>query len=182
MRLTADHRSFLARIAVVFAVVTPSLGAVTIAAAQPPPAPLTTKTDFQIPVTFVSACVTVGFRCWVPNELATITPSATTGAAGVVTFTSPQASTIARGGADCIDVSIDWLNLVTGASGNTVLRAVQPDSVRPIPVDERCLYTPTTVATGSGTVVATANVLSHAYISGWPQLPVHPGALYVLVP
>jgi hypothetical protein len=147
-------------------------------AAEPPPTSATTTT-FQAPVTFVSACSTVGFRCWVPYLLAVVTPSATTGAPGMVTFAAEPSTTIAITTLDCIDVSVNWRNLTTGAAGTTVLHTVQPvDFSRPVGPGERCRYTPATVGTGSGMVIATADVNAHVLPPAsdrWPQMPVTPG-------
>jgi hypothetical protein len=144
------------------------------AAADPP----TSTTNFQVPVAFVSACSTVGFRCWVPYLLASVTPSATTGTPGVVTFAANPSPTISVTTLDCIDVSVNWRNLTTGAAGATVLRAVRPDFSRPVAPNEWCRYEPTTVVTESGTVTAIADVTASVLPPAsdrWPQIPVNAG-------
>ncbi|SDD43415.1 hypothetical protein [Rhodococcus tukisamuensis] len=177
MRKTRVRRSITGTVAAAAVLALP-LGSSAAAAANPPQVPATT-TVFQVPATFVSACSTVGFQCWVPYRLATVTPSAITGAPGVVTFTAGPPAT--RSTLDCIDVSVNWLNVTTGAAGTTVLSAVTPvDYSRPVPPEDWCRYTPATVATGSGTIAATADVNASARIvplwSGvWPQVPVGPG-------
>ena len=178
MRWVSLPRSSFAWTAASVAILAAPLGSSAAATANPPPVPATT-TMFQAPVTFVSACSTVGFRCWVPYLLATVTPSATTGAPGMVTLAAEPSNTIAITTLDCIDVSVNWRNLTTGATGTTVLRAERPvDFSRPIAPDERCRYTPATVGTGSGTVVATADFNAHVLPPAsdrWPQVPVNPG-------
>ncbi|MHA4855133.1 hypothetical protein L1080_037365 [Rhodococcus sp. MSC1_016] len=81
---------------------------------------------------------------------------------------------------------MNWRNLSTGAAGTTVLEAVQPvDFSRPRTSDEWCRYTPETVATGGGTVVATADVNAHVLPPAsdrWPQVPVSPGFGSISVP
>lgn len=177
MRKTEVHRSVAGTVASVAVLALP-IGSAATATANPPPVPATT-TVFQVPVTFVSACSTVGFLCWVPYRLAIVTPSATTEAPGVVTFTADPPTT--KGMLDCIDVSVNWRNVTTGAAGTTVLRAVTPvDFSRTIAPEDLCRYAPTTAATGSGTIAATADVNASARIvpawSGvWPQVPVGPG-------
>lgn len=177
MRNPGVRRS-VARALASVAILALPLGSVATATANPPPSPATT-TVFQVPVTFVSSCNTVGFQCWVPYRLAAVTPSATTGAPGAVTFTADPPTT--RGIPDCIDVSVNWRSLTTGAAGATVLRAVTPvDFRRTIAPEDLCRYAPATVATGSGTIAATADVNASAHIvppwSGvWPQVPVGPG-------
>lgn len=187
MRRTAIHRPFVARTVAAAAILALPLGSSAAAIANPPPVPTSATTMFQVPVTFVSECSTVGFRCWVPHQLATVTPSATTGAPGVVTFAAAPSPTISITTLDCIDVSVNWRNLTTGAPGNTVLRAARADFSRPVPPDEWCRYTPATVATASGWVAATADVNASAQVipraSGvWPQVPVNPGVGVFPVP
>lgn len=153
------------------------LGSTAGAHADPPPAQ---TTMFQVPATFVSACSTVGFRCWVPNQIAAVTPAATTGEPGVVTFSAVPSVTVATATLlDCIDVAISWRNLTTGAAGETVLDGVPYSdfSRRPAP-DEWCRYAPASVVTGSGTVVAVANVarfVRPGEPSLWPQVPIQAG-------
>jgi hypothetical protein len=142
--------------------------------------------SFQVPVTFVSACSTVGFMCWVPYQVAAVTPSLKTEEPGVVTFSAEPSSTIATTTLDCIDVSISWRNLSTGATGGTVLDAVSSIGLgqRPTP-DERCRYLPTTVVAGSGTVVATADVSRSVHPPApdlWPQVPINQGLGAFVIP
>lgn len=179
MRNSGVCRSVTGALASVAVLAVPLVSAAT-ATANPPPAP-TTTTVFQVPVTFVSACSTVGFRCWVPNQLTIVMPSATTGVTGVVTFSAERPTSTSGGTGDCIDVSVNWRSLTTGAAGTTVLRAVTPvDFSRTITPDEWCRYAPATVTTGVGTVAATADVNASVRVfphgSGtWPQVPVGPG-------
>jgi hypothetical protein len=174
------HGRFTAGAATAAAVLAVPLGATAAASATPSAAPETT-TVFQVPVTFVAVCSTVGFICWVPHELAVVTPSAATGAPGAVTFSATGPAT-----GDCIDVSVNWRNLTTGAAGNAVLRAVRPAYAgRPIPRDESCRYVPVTVVSGRGTVVAIADVNASVVPgsgSNWPQVPVNPGVGVFTVP
>ncbi|CAM2966342.1 Lipoprotein [Prescottella defluvii] len=162
------------------AVVSLALSLGSAAGAQPnSPPPQTTL--FQVPATFVSACSTVGFRCWVPNQIAAVTPSAATGEPGVVTFSAVPSATVATATLlDCIDVAISWRNLTTGAVGEAVLDALPYSDFsrrRPAP-DEWCRYAPATAVTGSGTVVAVADV-SRSVLPGesslWPQVPIQAG-------
>ncbi|MCA1005532.1 hypothetical protein LCL87_07380 [Rhodococcus hoagii] len=159
------------------------LGSSGMATAAPvPPAP------FQVPVTFVSACSTVGFICWVPNKIAAVTPSSVVTAPGVVTFAAAPSATVVMpiSTLDCIDVSIAWRNLATGATGDTVLRA-QPtiEAGRPLTPDELCRYVPATAATGRGTVVASADVSNSVHPPRsdlWPQVQIHAGFGVLEVP
>lgn len=184
MLRTAIHRLLVVCTAVAGAVVALSVGAAASAAANTPPGPAAT-TVFPVPVTFVSACSTVGFRCWVPYQLAAVTPSATTGAPGAVTFTAEPSPTIATTTLDCIDVAVNWRNLTTGAVGTAVLRAVLADFSKPTTRSDWCRYTPATVDTGSGIVAATADVTASVKpptSSMWPQVPVHAGLAVFQVP
>ncbi|MFD4181168.1 hypothetical protein [Rhodococcus sp. NPDC058514] len=154
------------------------LGSSAAATANPPPAPISATTAFQVPVTFVSACSGVGFRCWVPHQVAIVTPSATTNTPGLVTFSAVPPTTTAID-LDCIDVSVNWRNLSTGAAGTTALRATWTiDYSHRTPQDEWCRYTPAAAATGSGTVAAVADVNASVHWPPyllWPQVPVNPG-------
>ncbi|MFC7447313.1 hypothetical protein [Rhodococcus daqingensis] len=68
---------------------------------------------------------------------------------------------------DCIDVSVNWRNLTTGAAGTAVLRAMQPNNLsRPIAPDEWCRYDPATVVAGSGTVASVAAVNARVFPHG----------------
>ena len=178
MRCIAVRRSIVPAGLVAASVALP-LGSTAGAHADPPPAQ---TTMFQVPATFVSACSTVGFRCWVPNQIAAVTPAATTEEPGVVTFWAVPSATVATATTlDCIDVSISWRNLTTGAAGETVLDAVPYTEFfrrRPAP-DEWCRYTPMSVVTGSGTVVAVADVsrfVRPGEPSLWPQVPIQAGS------
>ncbi|MCJ0907378.1 hypothetical protein [Rhodococcus sp. ARC_M6] len=121
-----------------------------------------------------------------PYLLATVTPSATTGASGTVTFAAQPSPTISTTTLDCIDVAVNWRNLTTGAVGATVLRAVPQIGLSgPIVPEEWCRYTPATVATGSGTVAATADVSASVHPPSsdlWPQVPVNAGLGIFQVP
>lgn len=182
MRCSAACRPFV-RSAIVMASLAIPLGSSGVATAAPvPPVP------FQVPVTFVSACSTVGFICWVPNKIAAVTPSSTAVAPGVVTFAAAPSATVVTtySTLDCIDVSIAWRNLATGATGDTVLRALTADGSgrRPTP-DELCRYVPAMAATGSGTVVASADVSGSVHPPQsdlWPQVQLHAGFGVLEVP
>ncbi len=144
-----------------------------------PPAPSTTP--FQTPVTFVAACSTVGFQCWVPHRLVTVPPSVTTGPSGVVTFSATAPDT-ARWG-DCLDLSIGWLNLTTGATGSTVVRNARYTGYgQPVPPAQWCTYSDVTVTTGPGTVAAVASAVADKTYDGWPPMPVASGFGVVTVP
>lgn len=166
----------ITRTAITLAALVWPLGTPLLAHADPPPSP---ATAFQLPATFVSACSTVGFQCWVPYQVASVTPSWTPTEAGAVAFSAEPSATVATTTLDCIDVSIAWRNLTTGTTGVTVLQAVTPPYHGPRPAPDRlCRYLPATAATGSGTVVATADVSGSAHPPRsdlWPQLPLHPG-------
>ncbi|MDH6281060.1 hypothetical protein [Prescottella agglutinans] len=136
----------------------------TSAAASPPPIPVSATTAFQIPVTFLSGCG-VGFRCYIP-PVAVLMPSATTDAPGVVTFTAAPPTTAADTPYDCLDVSVTWRNLTTGETGSTEIGRVPLDYSRPFSGADSCRYLPATVSTGSGTVVATADVDAAARATG----------------
>ncbi|MFC9790070.1 hypothetical protein [Rhodococcus sp. NPDC127528] len=186
MRCIAAHRSLTSTVL--------SIAALALALASPaaananPPTPATATTVFQVPVTYVSYCTGVGFMCWVPYQVATVTPAATTSAPGVVTFSATPAAMINPTTADCIDVSIGWRNLTTGATGSTVLRAVTPgpESYRqPRKPDGWCHYLPATAGTGGGTVAATADVYASArpaQLDAWPQTPITVGVGVFQVP
>ncbi|WP_231496321.1 hypothetical protein [Rhodococcus sp. UNC363MFTsu5.1] len=95
-----------------------------------------------------------------------------------MTFAADPSATTAITMLDCIDVSVNWRNLTTGAAGTTVLLATQPDNFRPIAPDEWCRYAPATAVVGSGTVASTADVNARVFPYGsgiWPQVPVNPG-------
>jgi hypothetical protein len=146
------------------AILAPFLGS-SATVADPPPGPATSTTAFQIPVTFPSGCG-VGFRCYIP-PLVPLTPSVTTGSPGEVTFQVARPTAYAIASFDCIGVSVNWRNLTTGATGNAEVRRVPIDYSRPIVPEDWCRYTPATVLTGSGTVVATASAgdADHAPVS-----------------
>lgn len=186
MRCIATHRSLASAVLSIAALML-ALGSPAAANANPPP-PATATTVFPVPVTYVSYCTGVGFICWVPYQVATVTPAATTSTPGVVTFSATPSAMITPIRADCIDVSIGWRNLTTGASGSTVLRAVAPgpESYRqPVKPDGWCRYVPATVTTGGGTVAATADVYASARPaepSAWPQTPITVGVGVFQVP
>ncbi|WP_245709268.1 hypothetical protein [Rhodococcus tukisamuensis] len=80
----------------------------------------------------------------------------------------------------CLDVTVHWLNLTTGAAGTTALRRVPPDNSRRVPQDEWCRYVPSTAVTGSGTIAATADV---GAVALWAyQILVTPGVGIIPVP
>ncbi|MFC9789562.1 hypothetical protein [Rhodococcus sp. NPDC127528] len=116
------------------------------ATADPSPA---TTTEFQVPVRFVWWCTLAVYPC-MTLQPATITPSATTGTPGEVTFAATPPN--------CRDVTVNWLNLTTGAAGTVLLRPVPPDYSRPYVPGAWCHYTPATAVTGSGTIAATADL------------------------
>ncbi|SEB33478.1 hypothetical protein SAMN04490239_0740 [Rhodococcus koreensis] len=155
------HRSLVAGSVVSAAILALALGS---AAAIAAPVSAASTTEFQVPVTFLSACG-VGFRCYLPT-LAAVTPSATTNAPGAVSFAATPPTTISITWLDCIDVTVHWRNLTTGATGATEIRRVPPDYSRPTAPGEWCRYNPTTVVTGSGTVAATADVAAAASRTG----------------
>ncbi|MFI6429125.1 hypothetical protein [Rhodococcus oryzae] len=179
MRDVASHRRFVAGAVASVAVLALPLGSSAEAQADAPPMLTPATMVFQVPVTFVSACSTVGFSCWVPHQLVAVTPTATTGAPGVVTFAAGPPTTASITTLDCIDVSVNWRNLTTGAAGTTVLRAIQrADFSASIAPDEWCRYAPATVVAGSGTVASIADVSARVFPHGsgtWPQVPVSPG-------
>ena len=156
MRCAAHRRSFVARaatsVASVAALALPLCSA-TVASADPLPDSATT-TVFQIPVRFVVGCVGSTFPCWNLPPVTTVSPSATTGAPGVVTFAMERAADWAY----CVDMTVSWRNLNTGAAGTTALRIAERDYTQPVAPEDWCRYAPTTVFTGSGTVAAIADV------------------------
>ena len=156
----APVRPFLAGILAPAAVLALPLGVSTTAAASP----VAATTAFQIPVTFLSGCG-VGFRCYIP-PVAILTPSATADEPGVVTFTTAPPSTAATTLYDCLEVTVNWRNLTTGDTGTTEIGRVPIDYSRPVSGADWCRYLPATVSTGSGTVVATADVDAAARRTG----------------
>lgn len=174
MRCTAIHRFLVAGTVASVTALAPALGW-SAAIADPSPGPAVSTTPFQIPVTFLSGCG-VGFRCYVP-PVVPLTPSATTGAPGEVTFQLARPATYAIDPYDCIGVTVNWRNLTTGATGTAEVRRVPLDYGRPIAPDDWCRYIPATVFTGRGVVVATAS----SYRTG-DHVPVSPGAAVFEVP
>ena len=174
MRRAAIHRSFVARAAASVAVLAVPLCPSAAATANPPPVPAASTTAFQVPVRFVEGCLSNVFACWGLPSLTTLTPTATPGASGAVTFAtepSPWAST-------CPDVTVSWRNLNTGAVGTAALRRVEPGYAPPIAPEDRCRHAPAAAITGSGTITATADV--GAFTRGGPagvgyRLVVTPG-------
>lgn len=152
MRRAAIHHLLIAGAVASATTLMPFLGSP--AAANPPPGPATSTTPFQIPATFLSGCG-VGFRCYLP-PLVTLTPTATTGTPGEVTFQLARPTTYQIDTYDCIGMTMNWRNLTTGATGTTYVLRVPIDYSRSTPQDF-CAYTPSTVETGSGIVTATAD-------------------------
>lgn len=152
------------------------LGALgTPATASANPLPPATTTEFQAPVGFGSACTLAVWVC-LPN-LTIVTPAATTGGPGEVTF----AAKVTQSGYSCPDLSVRWLNLTTGATGTTALRRTPVDYSRPVATDEWCRYTPATAVTGSGTLAAIADTGSVVGPGGF-QILVNPGFGTIHVP
>lgn len=174
MHRTAIPRLLVAGAVAFGSVLVSSLG-LAAASANPPPGPPASTTAFQIPVTFLSGCG-VGFRCYVP-PLVSLTPSATTGPPGEVTFRLARPTTYVIDSYDCIGVTVNWRNLTTGATGSAEVRRVPLDYRGPIAPEDWCRYTPATVYTGAGVVVATAS----SYRTG-DHVPVSPGAAVFQVP
>ncbi|WP_241031990.1 hypothetical protein [Rhodococcus pseudokoreensis] len=127
--------------------------------ADTPPVPAATTTAFQVPVRFVAGCLLLTvLACDYPPPLSSVTPSATTGASGVVTFAAERSAT---NSAYCVAVSVNWRNLTTGVAGTTTLRLVERDLSGSTAPEDRCRYAPATVVTGSGTIAAVADVGAH---------------------
>lgn len=120
------HRSLVAGSVVSAAILALALGS---AAAIAAPVSAASTTEFQVPVTFLSACG-VGFRCYLPT-LAAVTPSATTNAPGAVSFAATPPTTISITWLDCIDVTVHWRNLTTGALAPRRSDACRPTTVAP---------------------------------------------------
>ncbi|MFE3290134.1 hypothetical protein [Rhodococcus sp. NPDC059234] len=154
------------RIAVSAGVLALPFGSAAVAAASPP-APATTA--FQVPVAFTSGCFSV-LMCNFPLPVSLV-PTASTGSVpGVVTFGAVLPQLLS--GLDCLDVTVHWLNLATGASGTALVRAhTELGQGRPIPPEEWCAYPPVAVTTGGGTIAATADVGASAH-AGWFQVPI----------
>ncbi|SDE27876.1 hypothetical protein [Rhodococcus tukisamuensis] len=173
MRPAAIHRSFVARAAASVAVVALPLCSTAAAAANPPPVPAATTTVFQVPVRFVTGCSLELLECWGLPPVTTVSPSATTGVLGVVTFATERAANWAY----CVDMTVNWRNLNTGAAGTTALRIVERDYTRDPAPEDWCRYAPATAVTGSGTVAAIADVgaIAPYGMYGGCQVPVNPG-------
>lgn len=171
MRRTAIRRSAVARIAASVAALALPLCASAAATANPPPVPATT-TVFQVPVRFLVGCVGSTFPCWNLPPLTTVTPSATTGVSGEVTFATERAPDWTY----CFDMAVNWRNLTTGAAGTTTLRIVERDYTRDPAPEDWCRYAPATAVTGSGTVAAIAAVDTVVPYGMWGyKILVNPG-------
>ena len=172
MRRAAIRRSFVAWAAASVAVLAIPLCSSATVMAKTPPVPAATTTAFQVPVRFVAGCLLLTvLACDYPPPLSTVTPSATTGASGVVTFAAERSATNST---YCVAVWVNWRNLTTGVAGTTTLRLVESDHSRPTAPEDRCRYAPATVVTGSGTIAAVADVGAHPPVDGY-QILVHPG-------
>lgn len=156
MRRAAPSRSFVALAAASVAVLAIPLYSSATAAASPPPVPSEMATAFQVPVRFVAGCRSNLFMCWSPPPLSSVTPTATPGEPGMVTFGAEYPTSTWANIFGCLDVSVNWRNLTTGAIGTTAIRNAA-DYSRPAPED-RCRYNPASAVTGSGTIVAIADV------------------------
>lgn len=172
MRRAAIRRPFVVWAAASVAVLAIPLCSSATAMANTPPVPVATTTAFQVPVRFVAGCLLLTtLACDYPPPLSTVTPSATTGASGVVTFAAERSATNSR---YCVAVSVNWRNLTTGVAGTTALRLVEPDHSRPTTPENWCRYAPITVVTGSGTIAAVADVGAYPAVDGY-QILVNPG-------
>ncbi|MCJ0905240.1 hypothetical protein [Rhodococcus sp. ARC_M6] len=172
MRRAAIRRSFVARAAASMTILALPLCSAATATASPPPIQAATTTAFQVPVRYVAGCRSNLFMCFSPPPLTTVTPTATPGEPGAVTFAAEHPTSTWVGIFSCLDVSVNWRNLTTGAVGTTVLRQAA-DYTRPAPED-RCKYTPATAVTGSGTIAAIA-AIGEALRPDLYQILVNPG-------
>ncbi|MCJ0905241.1 hypothetical protein [Rhodococcus sp. ARC_M6] len=172
MRRAAIRRSFVAQAAASVVLLAIPLCSSATAIAGPPPIETSTITAFQVPVRFVAGCLLLtALACDYPPPLSTVTPSATTGAAGVVTFAAQRSATNST---YCVAVSVNWRNLTTGDAGTTTLPVVRPDHSRPAAPEDWCRYAPATVATGSGTIAAVADIGAYPPADGY-QILINPG-------
>ena len=172
MRRVAIRRLFVAWAAASLAALTIPLCSSASAVADTPPVPAATTTVFQVPVRFVAGCLLMTvLACDYPPPLSTVTPSATTGASGVVSFAAERSATAAR---YCVAVSVNWRNLTTGVTGTTALGLVERDRSGPTGPGDRCRYAPATVVTGGGMIAAVADVGAGPPTDGY-QILVHPG-------
>ncbi|MDV7246711.1 hypothetical protein R4255_30580 [Rhodococcus oxybenzonivorans] len=172
MCCAAIRRSFVAWAAASVAALAIPLCSSATVMADTPPVPAATTTAFQVPVRFVAGCLLLTvLACDYPPPLSTVTPSATTGASGVVTFAAERSATTSR---YCVPVSVNWRNLTTGVAGTTALRLVERDRSGPTGPGDRCRYAPAAVVTGSGTIAAVADVGAPPPVDGY-QILVHPG-------
>ena len=170
-RATIRHSIVAWAAASVAAIAIPLCSSAT-ATANLPPDPGGTTTAFQVPVRFFAGCLLLTtLACEYPPPLSTVTPSATTGASGVVTFAAERSAT---NSSYCVAVSVNWWNLTTGVAGRTALGFVKPDHSQPTAPEDRCRYAPAAVVTGSGTVAAVADVGEHPPVDGYKIL-VNPG-------
>ncbi|WP_305091444.1 hypothetical protein [Prescottella sp. R16] len=148
-------------------------GLATMAASSP--ATAATTTVFPIPVRFVAGCSFDIMECWGLPPLTTVVPAATPGTDGTVTFTADHAARVSAHTLYCVAVRIHWRNLTTGDADTTTLEPVDVDFTQPYPANPWCRYTPATVDTGGGHVVATADVVTFGAPPAKYQNVVHPG-------
>jgi hypothetical protein len=167
MRCRAIRRRFTAGAVTTAAVLALPFGAAAAANANPP-AEASTITEFQVPIRHLTWCTLTVWVC--QPQLTTVTPSATTGTPGEVTFAAQPPY--------CIDVSVNWRNLTTGGAGTALLRPVPPDYSRPYTPGETCHYTPATAFTGAGTIATTADFVD----LGDSQVLITPGVGVFTVP
>ncbi|WP_370179740.1 hypothetical protein [Rhodococcus wratislaviensis] len=172
MRRAGIRRSFVAWAAASVAVLAIPICSSVTAMADTPPVPAATTTAFQVPVRFVAGCLLLTvLACDYPPPLSTVTPSATTGASGVVAFAVERSATTSR---YCVAVSVNWRNLTTGVAGTIALQLVERDPSGPTAPGDWCRYAPATVVTGSGMIAAVADVGAYPPVDGY-QILVHPG-------
>ena len=162
MRCTGIHRAFVAL---------PAAAVLAIPICSSAAATANPTELFQVPVRYVAGCQSSLFICWSPPPLTTVTPSANQDAPGTVTIATEPPIGV---GVRCLDVSVNWRNLTTGATGTTVLRRAPVDYTKTLAPGEWCRYAPTTAVTGSGTIVAIADIGASAPDGGY-QFLVSPG-------
>ncbi|WP_075836360.1 MULTISPECIES: hypothetical protein [unclassified Rhodococcus (in: high G+C Gram-positive bacteria)] len=172
MRRAAIRRSFVSLAAVSVAILAIPLCSSANATANPSSVPAATTTAFQVPVRYAAGCRSNLFMCLSPPPLTTVTPTATPGEPGMVTFAAEHPTSTWVNIFGCLDVSVNWRNLTTGAAGTTVLRQAA-DYTRPAPED-RCQYTPAPAVTGSGTIAAVADIGAYPPADGY-QVLINPG-------
>jgi hypothetical protein len=89
---------------------------------------------------------------------------------------SSRGGDLRDGACYCVDVTVNWRNLNTGAAGTTALRIVERDYTRPIAPEDWCRYAPATAVIGSGTVAAIADVATVVPYGLWGyKMLVNPG-------